>query len=774
MKRYEAMPTDANKWDEGKLRDLDAVLTEMEMAKLEIPCLGYAEDEKESLLDIRIAINYGLQVSEEAVEERRQQVIDKIAAEVAEKFKDCAQAMDDQGVQSLLVEVNQGLALLGREIAQVMIDGREIRPDGLQDTKVLDMTNKESRITIRQVGKATVAVTAGIIATGGLTQQAAAAERPNTFGVVSSVIDEGQEQTNRLTTDTVDTPISQPTIAIEDEEQPTSAALVDESPAEVNPTPDQAVKIEAYSPSVQNIFDKLISLADNPDYTDQKASILTEIDVLKALLLDSEVSTKFAANVLENDTIQSKLTKTIGADNNLNEVLDSWAISIFGDPNYPDNSYEESQRRAFVALLITYNFEVGNIDTARDAKKTINFGSEANQEKLAPHWDQKSLEKVAEYIAFYKKSAKKYNIPWELLAVLHYRETALSRTNPSNGQGIFQLYSSRDAFAAKMKTSDAEFQRQCDLAAKFVKEKSKIGQVKEKLKGTGNSDAKIKDILFSYNGRAESYKKQAEEMGYSLDADGSPYVMNLADSKRNASKNPDWGQIITDHGKIQRANAQPGAFILYKELILLQSKPPITPKHTKPVPHTLTNTGVRVPIEMGGVKMYSQWDQRWANYKYSIKKDPKAAAKQTMASSGCAPAVVAMVASTQMDKNITPLHAAGALIKKGGRTLDSGTKRDVVIEVLEETYKLNASYVSKDPSAIKDGLKKGALYIVAGRDSNPSTPLTSSGHYILIRGIAKNGEFLINDPNSVSKSKVSWSAEELLTKNGAVIKVTNN
>ena len=51
------------------------------------------------------------------------------------------------------------------------------------------------------------------------------------------------------------------------------------------------------------------------------------------------------------------------------------------------------------------------------------------------------LEKISANRQFYERSAARYGFPWQLLATIHYRETSLRRYNPTNGQGIYQLYS---------------------------------------------------------------------------------------------------------------------------------------------------------------------------------------------------------------------------------------------------------------------------------------------------------------------------------------------
>ena len=173
---------------------------------------------------------------------------------------------------------------------------------------------------------------------------------------------------------------------------------------------------------------------------------------------------------------------------------------------------------------------------------------------------------VSENQIIYERSSNKYNIPWQILAVLHYRETGLKKYNPSNGQGAYQLYSytsggsNDNAFTPAGNISDDEFQRQTDIVAKLIRDRYASGL-------NLNTDDGVKTFFFRYNGTAESYIAQARSLGYSEAeanrGEGSPYVMNLADEKRDSSKNSNWKQITSDGGPMVTANQQPGAFLLY-------------------------------------------------------------------------------------------------------------------------------------------------------------------------------------------------------------------
>lgn len=174
-------------------------------------------------------------------------------------------------------------------------------------------------------------------------------------------------------------------------------------------------------------------------------------------------------------------------------------------------------------------------------------------------WTAAQLEKVKANLPVYLEAQHQTGVPWQVLAAVHARESSLALIDPGNGQGLYQLYSATERFAPGPVSQD-EFLRQTVLAAKFIQGKAQGGAVKGPL--TLDNPDKVKDVLFSYNGRATAYVRQASDLGYTLGAEGSPYVMNLADDRRDSSKNPNWGQILTDGGSLGKANHEPGAWPL--------------------------------------------------------------------------------------------------------------------------------------------------------------------------------------------------------------------
>lgn len=188
------------------------------------------------------------------------------------------------------------------------------------------------------------------------------------------------------------------------------------------------------------------------------------------------------------------------------------------------------------------------------------------------------MQKVTENQPFYESSAKKHNIPWQIIAAIHLRESGLSRTGPSNGQGPYQDFGRRN-IPASLKSgsgwkvgsySNDEFQTATDWAAEHIKTDYSLHPDK-----LATDVKEVKNLFFRYNGQAAVYKDQAQKLGFDRNTEGyegSPYVMNRADAERDPTVEPtksnnSWGQIKTDGGSLSYpANNDHGAFVVYAAL----------------------------------------------------------------------------------------------------------------------------------------------------------------------------------------------------------------
>lgn len=180
---------------------------------------------------------------------------------------------------------------------------------------------------------------------------------------------------------------------------------------------------------------------------------------------------------------------------------------------------------------------------------------------------EEQMDKIKKYMSVYQEAAKVANVPWQTIAVMHARETGLSLRYPANAQGIYQFYAEAGNYPTGRDATEEEFLAQSIHAGEFLRGKvpGKEGEL-----AAGDTNV-IKEAFFGYNGRAAVYKAQALALGFDQAGadrgEGSPYVMNMADDKRDSSENPRWGQIKRDSGPIEYpANRDHGAFVMYAAL----------------------------------------------------------------------------------------------------------------------------------------------------------------------------------------------------------------
>lgn len=160
------------------------------------------------------------------------------------------------------------------------------------------------------------------------------------------------------------------------------------------------------------------------------------------------------------------------------------------------------------------------------------------------------------------------NVPWEMLAAIHYRETSFGRSNPDNGQGIFQFVNGEGGPYPPGPVSESEFRRQLRFMATKVQNdyvwRGSVNRERRQLNHNEQNMAIVKDTLFSYNGRASVYADQASHFGYNRDQqpyEGSPYVMNRFDCPRARM-----GIITRDYGSLDGHDTRYGAYTLFSRL----------------------------------------------------------------------------------------------------------------------------------------------------------------------------------------------------------------
>lgn len=137
-----------------------------------------------------------------------------------------------------------------------------------------------------------------------------------------------------------------------------------------------------------------------------------------------------------------------------------------------------------------------------------------------------------------------------------------------------------------------------------------------------------------------------------------------------------------------------------------------------------------------------QWDKRWGYVPYG---------KNNIGVAGCGPTCLSMVVlALTGDEEATPDVMAEYSLENGHYVKGEGTAWSLMTEGARD-FGLLASEVSLDEEAMQGCLDNGNLIICAMRKGD----FTTSGHFIVIYGYNEEG-FLVNDPNSISRSEMHW------------------
>ncbi|MES2630727.1 MAG: phage tail tip lysozyme [Patescibacteria group bacterium] len=145
--------------------------------------------------------------------------------------------------------------------------------------------------------------------------------------------------------------------------------------------------------------------------------------------------------------------------------------------------------------------------------------------------------------------------------------------------------------------------------------------------------------------------------------------------------------------------------------------------------------------------IYNQNDPKWAARPYG---------NSTIGAAGCGPAAMAMIITALTGSAVTPIEtaeygAANGTLRDDG---EKGSDTDVH-SVIGDRWGLKSTQLTPDVAKINKALRDGALIVVSGRGSAPFIP---DGHYIVIRGVTDDGNWMIGDSNG--DLGTTYSAQE--------------
>ena len=144
-----------------------------------------------------------------------------------------------------------------------------------------------------------------------------------------------------------------------------------------------------------------------------------------------------------------------------------------------------------------------------------------------------------------------------------------------------------------------------------------------------------------------------------------------------------------------------------------------------------------------------QWDQRWGYHQY---------AGEVMGLSGCGPTALAICVSTLTGNSVDPPAVCDWSVRNGHRCEGNGSYHTLIPEGAKH-YGLNVEKLGRSSAReLESHLSSGHLVIAIMAKGH----FTSSGHFIVLRGITENGKVLVADPASYRRSEQAWDMSIIL------------
>ena len=150
------------------------------------------------------------------------------------------------------------------------------------------------------------------------------------------------------------------------------------------------------------------------------------------------------------------------------------------------------------------------------------------------------------------------------------------------------------------------------------------------------------------------------------------------------------------------------------------------------------------------VVYYNQLDERWANIMYGT--------SSTIGEAGCGPTSMSMVISTFTGVAHDPVELAQWSVVNGHRCEGNGSYHSLIPQSAI-AYGLTVEGVGKnDGQKIVDALASGKLVVAIMAKGH----FTTSGHFIVLRGVTSEGKILVADPASYNRSGQEWEFSIIL------------
>ena len=147
---------------------------------------------------------------------------------------------------------------------------------------------------------------------------------------------------------------------------------------------------------------------------------------------------------------------------------------------------------------------------------------------------------------------------------------------------------------------------------------------------------------------------------------------------------------------------------------------------------------------------FNQADKRWADEPYGQ--------TGTIGTSGCGPTSLAMVVSSLTEKTIDPVQMSNWAYENGYRCEGSGSYHSLIPDGARHFGLKVEGCTVNEPQRIVDALSSEKLIIaIMGKGH-----FTQSGHFIVLRGVTREGKILVADPISKKRSEQEWDISTII------------
>ena len=154
-------------------------------------------------------------------------------------------------------------------------------------------------------------------------------------------------------------------------------------------------------------------------------------------------------------------------------------------------------------------------------------------------------------------------------------------------------------------------------------------------------------------------------------------------------------------------------------------------------------------VMKGEIPHFLQWDERWGYEIYG---------SDFLAVTGCGPTCLSMVTcGLTGDTQWNPYEVA-KMAEDNGYYVDGSGSSWALMSSGAEKLGLTVSSVIFDAEHIRATLEAGQPIICVMGPGD----FTNAGHFLVLTGVDKNGDIILQDPNSVKRTKQHWDVQKLM------------